>query len=463
MINESIARKVLEAALETGGDFSELFSENTKRNDVSCRNKLIETASFSHRCGAGVRVLRGGRSAYAYTSDLSEEALIKTARAAAAILKGEQNTHVNDFTHKVYATPQRIRFSDIANDKRKSVLLEAAGAALSYSKEIDTAMVRIMDEERHIEIYNSEGLFSEDTQPRTRLFVSAVAKDSSGNTESGYSGPGHSMGFEAYESLINPAEVGLSAAKTAVLMLHADDCPAMRVPVVIDGGFGGVILHEACVHSLEATAVAKGNSVFCGKLGEKIASDRVTAVDDGTITGEWGTNSIDDEGYPTQRNVLIENGILKSYLVDRIGSRLMNHPMTGSSRRQSYEFAPTSRMNNTFFAPGNDDEEEMIRTMGEGLFATQMGGGSVNPLTGEFCFAVAEGYWVKNGVIQKPVKGATLVGKGAEVLMKIDRVGKKMWLAAGSCGSASGMIPVTVGQPRIRVSEITVGGKGGAL
>ena len=203
--------------------------------------------------------------------------------------------------------------------------------------------------------------------------------------------------------------------------------------------------------------------MFCGKLGQQIASPIVNAVDDGTLPGEWGSMHFDDEGNPAQRNHLIENGILKTYLVDVLGSRLMNHPITGSGRRQDYTFAPTSRMTNTFFAPGEDDPEEMIRTMGDGLFAAKMGGGSVNPLTGEFNFAVGEGYWVKDGKILCPVRGATLIGKGAEVLMKIDRIGKDMWMAPGMCGSQSGSIPTNVGQPRIRVAEIVVGGKGGAL
>ena len=203
--------------------------------------------------------------------------------------------------------------------------------------------------------------------------------------------------------------------------------------------------------------------MFCGKLNQQIASPIVNAVDDGTLPGEWGSMHYDDEGNPAQRNLLIENGILKSYLVDVLGSRLMNHPVTGSGRRQDYTFAPTSRMTNTFFAPGKDDEEEMIRTMGEGLFAKKMGGGSVNPLTGEFNFAVGEAYWVRDGKILCPVRGATLIGKGAEVLMKIDRIAKNMWMAPGMCGSLSGSIPTNVGQPRIRVAEIVVGGKGGAL
>ena len=246
-------------------------------------------------------------------------------------------------------------------------------------------------------------------------------------------------------------QLAIIAAKQAVTMLHAELCPAGTFPVVIDGGFGGVIFHEACGHSLEATSVSKGNSVFCNKLGQKIAADCVSAVDDGTMEGEWGTLHMDDEGTPTRRNLLIENGILKTYMIDRLGGRRMGMAPTGSSRRQDYTYAPTSRMTNTFICAGQDDPEEMIRTMGDGLYAAAMGGGSVNPLTGEFNFAVREGYWVKDGKIYCPVRGATLVGSGAQILMNIDRVGPEMWMAAGMCGSVSGSIPANVGQPRIRV------------
>jgi TldD protein len=246
-------------------------------------------------------------------------------------------------------------------------------------------------------------------------------------------------------------------------MLHAVDCPAGVFPVVIDGGFGGVIFHEACGHSLEATSVSRGNSVFCGKLGQQIAAPCVTAIDDGTLPGEWGTCNVDDEGMETRRNVLIEKGVLKSYMSDIIGARKADLPRSGNGRRQDYTFAPTSRMTNTFIAPGTDSRDEMISTMGDGLYAITMGGGSVNPLTGEFNFAVNEAYWVKNGKIHTPVRGASLIGKGGKVLMDIDRVSDNLALAAGVCGSSSGSVPTNVGQPCIRVKSLTVGGKGDIL
>ncbi len=231
------------------------------------------------------------------------------------------------------------------------------------------------------------------------------------------------------------------------------------MPVAIDNGFGGVIFHEACGHSLEASAVAYGRSQFAGKLGQKIANEKVTAIDDGTIPNAWGSINIDDEGTPAQKNVLIENGILKSYMIDKFNGRRMGMASTGNARRQSYSYTPTSRMTNTYIAPGTDRNEDIIASMEYGLYAKDMGGGSVNPLTGEFNFSVREGYLVRNGEICEPVRGASLVGKGSDVIMNIDMVGSDLDMGQGMCGSSSGSVPTNVGQPLIRVSSITVGGR----
>jgi TldD protein len=463
LIDRRTVNDVLNEALATGGDFSELYLEDTETNTMTMIDGKVDSANYQRKVGAGVRVLKGTRSAYAYSAETSEQALIACAKAAASALKGTKEFEAKTVAiDRIGASWAKVPFSGIRNDRRIELLRRGTNAAKAESSEITQVVANYMDCDHRTWVWNSEGVHAEDRRPRTRTAVQAVAM-ANGEAQTGTCSPGYGMGFEAYEEKINVEDVGREAAKTAVTMLHAPECPAGKVPVVIDGGFGGVILHEACVHGLEATSVGRGNSVFCGKLNQQIASPIVNAVDDGTLPGEWGSMHFDDEGNPAQRNLLIENGILKSYLVDILGSRLMNHPVTGSGRRQDYTFAPTSRMTNTFFAPGRDDPEEMIRTMGEGLFAAKMGGGSVNPLTGEFNFAVSEAYWVRDGRILCPVRGATLIGKGADVLMKIDRIGKDMWMAPGMCGSQSGSIPTNVGQPRIRVSEIVVGGKGGAL
>lgn len=267
------------------------------------------------------------------------------------------------------------------------------------------------------------------------------------------------MGFELFSEVVDVEALAEEAARSAVTMIHADLCPSGRMPVIIANGFGGVIFHEACGHGLEASSVAKGHSVFAGKLGQKIASDIVTAIDDGTIPNGWGSGNVDDEGTPTRRNVLIENGVLKGYLVDKLNGRRMGMEPTGSGRRQSYQYAPTSRMSNTYIANGSSTLEEMIANTEYGLYAKYMGGGSVDPATGEFNFAVREGYLIKNGKIDRPVRGGTLIGKGSEVLWKIDMVGNDLALGQGMCGAMSGLIPADVGQPCIRVSSLTVGGR----
>ena len=278
--------------------------------------------------------------------------------------------------------------------------------------------------------------------------------------ETGFDSFGRNQGMEMFDDF-DVVPFAKQVAHDAVEMLHAEPMQGGEMPVVINNGFGGVILHEACVHGLEATSVAKGMSVFCNKLGQKVASDIVNAVDDGTNLNAWGSINVDDEGTPSKCNVLIENGILKSYLVDKRNSKKMNHPITGSSRRESYKYQTTSRMTNTYFLNGKSTFDEIIKSTEKGLFAEKMGGGSVNPATGEFNFAVQVGYMIENGKITKPVKGATLVGSGKDVLLHIDMIGDNLSCGYGMCGSMSGSVPTIVGQPTIRVSKMTVGGKGG--
>jgi TldD protein len=308
-------------------------------------------------------------------------------------------------------------------------------------------------------IANSDGLFVEDSRTRTRLSIEAIAAQGS-EKQSGAYLPGAHAGLEFMENL-DIEWYAREAARTAKTMLGADFAPSGKIPVIIDNEFGGVIFHEACGHGLEATSVAKKASVFADKLGEQVCSPLVTAIDDGTIANAWGSLNIDDEGHPTQRNVLIENGVLKSYLIDKLGGRKMGMASTGSGRRESYKFAPTSRMTNTYIDAGTSTPEEIIANTEYGLYAKYMGGGSVNPATGDFNFAVREGYIVRNGKIERPVKGATLIGKGIDVLRKIDMVGTNLAYGQGMCGSLSGSIPTDVGQPMIRVSELTVGGRKG--
>ena len=330
-------------------------------------------------------------------------------------------------------------------------------AAKDYDPEIVQVRGGLTDSVKNIYIANSEGFEGCETRPYIRINVAAVASDGKEN-QVGSVSPGNSAGFEFIHGL-DLKKGGMEAARIAKTMLHAKSCPAGIMPVVMDNGFGGVIFHEACGHSLEATSVAKGNSVFCGKLGQKIASDVVSACDDGTMKSQWGSISMNDEGESSQKIMLIENGVLKSYMIDKLGSRRMGMPQTGSGRRQDFTYAPTSRMTNTFICNGKDKKEDIISSVPYGLYAAKMGGGSVNPVTGEFNFSVLEGYMIRNGQIAEPVRGATLIGKGSEILFKIDMVSDNLAMGQGMCGSQSGSIPTNVGQPMIRISEITVGGE----
>ena len=290
-----------------------------------------------------------------------------------------------------------------------------------------------------------------------RFTVEAIASSET-EKQSGYFAPGSGLGYEFVETY--PVEqTAREAARIAVTMLNAKQCPSGKMPVVINNGFGGVIFHEACGHGLEATAVGVHASVFDGKLGQQVANPLVTAIDDGTLDGEWGSIRIDDEGSDSRRNVLIQDGILVGYMIDKLGGRRMGMEPTGSSRRQNYQYAPTSRMTNTFIAAGLTNPSDIISDTPYGLFAANMGGGSVDPATGEFNFSVTEGYMIRNGKLAEPVRGATLIGKGSQVLMNIDRVGNNFAFAQGVCGSISGNVPTNIGQPMIRVSEMTVGGR----
>lgn len=462
MLDKSIARDVLDAALATGGDFAELFMEDRRLGSLLLQSNRLEGVNSGRKHGAGIRVYTGLTAVYAYTNDTDREGLLRCAKAAAGAVIEQKNggAECKPLVTSEYKSIHEYRMlpSDVETRKKVELLRAANAAAREAGDEISQVLCLYNDSEQDVLICNSDGLYVTDRRVYGRLVCQAIASSGTEN-QMASEAPGALRGFEHFIDTIDATAVGRGVGKAAVKMLHAPMCPAGIMPVVIDNGFGGVIFHEACGHSLEATSVAFGQSEFCGKLGKQIATPIVSAVDDGTMPGEWGSENVDDEGTPTARLVLIENGILKNYMIDRLNGRRMGMAPTGSARRESYAFAPTSRMRNTFICPGSDDNDEMIATMGDGLYAAKLGGGSVNPVTGEFNFAVNEGYLVKNGKIDTPVRGASLIGKGSEILMKIDRVGKEMKMAQGMCGSLSGSVPTNVGQPMIRVSSMTVGGR----
>ena len=460
MISREICQRVLQKAVSTGADYAEIYAENTVNHSIAMIANRVESINDSVIAGAAVRVYKGLRSVMASTVDTSEAGLLAcAAQAAEALGQGQAQIDIV-LRERIFGDihPIQIVPSSVANARKVEILKEGYFAAREYHEGITQVSGSVLDVDHNILIANTEGTYAQDRQIRTRIAISAVADLGSG-TQTGSCSPGRRMGLEVFDSIIDPKAVGIHAAKQAITMAGAGYCPAGVMPVAIGNGFGGVIFHEACGHGLEASSVAFGQSVFAGKLGQQIANTKVTAIDDGTIPGAWGSINFDDEGTPSQKNVLIEKGILKSYMIDKFNGRRMGMASTGNARRQSFSYTPTSRMTNTYIAEGDDDNDAIIASMEYGLFAKEMGGGSVNPVTGEFNFAVNEGYMVRNGVICEPVRGASLVGKGSDVIMNIDMVGKDLAMGQGMCGSSSGSIPTNVGQPLIRVSSITVGGR----
>ena len=458
MLKQEQLEQLLTRAMQSNADFAEIFEEEGTNEGIFMLNDKVESVNRNYKAGIGIRLYQGVQSVYGYSNQMdaaSLQALVDDLRDAlgrkqvdiSVSLKEEiiENRH-----------PVQIDPIDAPLQEKVALLQRADQAAKAVDEKIVKTQTGLSSVRQHVQISNSEGKLVRDTRIRTRLRVSAYAQQDE-DMQSGFDAPGASKGLEFFEEA-TPESIGQEASRIALVLLEAKDCPSGKMPVVIDNGFGGVIFHEACGHALEATAVAKNQSVFAGKQGKQIASPKVTAYDDGTIPNAWGSENIDDEGNLQQRRCLIENGILKTYMIDRLNGRRMGLSSTGSSRRQSYKYEPTSRMSNTFIAAGQDSFEDMIGSIKKGLYAKKMGGGSVNPQTGEFNFAVNEGYLIENGQITIPVKGASLIGTGAEILMNIDMVGTNLERGTGMCGASSGSIPTDVGQPAIRVSSITVGG-----
>ena len=462
MISENLAQKVIGTGLELKADFVEIFIEETRDAKVTFRDSKIETATSGTDFGIGVRLLYGTESAYGFTSDDSEESLIYLTKQIAANRKTNHETTVApviSFKTKNFEPVQRPELDprNVGQKAKLTLLKTADKSARSSSPHIAQVSISAFDSESQIWIYNSEGLKVNDNRIRCRFSVSVTA-EKNGERFSASENPGALRGFEFFESL-DISKLAKEAAESSLRMLDAGYIEGKKMPVILGNGFGGVIFHEACGHPLETEAIRRKASPFTGKLGQQIANTKVTAIDDGTIQNSWGSISVDDEGHPPEKTVLIKDGILTSYISDRVGASEVNIRRTGSARRQSYQYAPVSRMRNTYIDAGNDSIEDMIHSIEDGLYAMKMGGGSVNPATGEFNFAVQEGYEIKNGKLGRPVRGASLIGRGHEVLPKISMVGEDLELTAGMCGASSGSVPVTVGQPTLKVDEILVGGR----
>ncbi|MDO9629459.1 MAG: TldD/PmbA family protein [Acholeplasmataceae bacterium] len=459
MLEKYILQRLLKEAMETGADFAEIFLEDTKSSAIRVMNGEVTSIDLGNVFGAGIRLILGVDEVYGYTNKISEEAILEIIKNLRASFQSKKIDLVPLGDQKPFTYSIQKPMHKIPVKEKTDQLQELSKIMSSHDKRIVQAVSVLVENEQKVLIANSDGIFQDDIRTYTRLSLMAASEEN-GLMQQAYESPGRHMGYEIFD-VIDAKALAVEVATSAITLLSAIEMKPQVMPVVLYNGFGGVIFHEACGHPLEATSVAKGLSPFANKLGERIGSDKVTAYDEGDLEGEWGSLNFDDEGKKTQKNLLIEKGILKGYLIDYRNARKMKMDTTGSGRRQSYKYAPTSRMNSTYIAKGTDKFEDIIKDTKYGLFAKKLGGGTVVPATGEFNFAVQEGYMIEDGKLTTPVRGAMLIGHGKDILFKIDRVSDNLTFGQGMCGSISGSIPVDVGQPTIRVSEMTVGGSGG--
>ncbi len=457
MLDIQIANKVIDESLSLGADFVDIFVEKNQQQVIKYLSNRVEENLTGVDFGIGLRLIYGTNSVYAYTNIAELDELIRIARLLSKVHSGKATAFDGFKRLKVAKGIEAYSDPKVSLDEKIQTLSNINDLLRSKSDKVEQAQISLLQRSQDIEVFDSMGLHVQDNRPYIRFSTMATFKDGDKNS-SAFEGPGARGGWDFAHSL-NLDKITEDIVKSGLTTLHAKPCPAGNFPVVIDGGFGGVIFHEACGHILETTSVEKKASVFWDKKGELVANPALSAVDDGTIGKEWGSLSVDDEGMETQKTQLIKDGVLVNFLSDRMGELKTGHARTGSARRQSYKYPPASRMRNTYIEPGKFTLSELIGDLDDGIYAKKMGGGSVNPGTGEFNFSVQEGYLVKDGKITEAVKGATLIGKGEEILSRISKVANNHSFSAGMCGSVSGSIPVTVGQPAIKVDSILVGGR----
>jgi TldD protein len=459
---------ILRLALRNGGDLAELFFEDTVSTRVTYEGGRLDRVVDGRDRGVGLRVVFEGRSVYGFTTEPAEEALLSLARALSAAVGGRRGGRAKRKTERAWAVARQPsmeidRYRPLQSP-RDATLVEkialarraeqAARRKLPGARQVSAVLV---DSLRRTLVLNSDGLIAPDRRTLLQLYVQVVGQED-GRLESAHESDGGHVGLEFFEQ-VPPEAIGTEAARRVRLLLAAKPAPAGTMPVVISSEAGGTMIHEAVGHGLEADLACNGLSVYEGKLGQQVASPRVSVLDDGTIPGRRGSSRLDDEGNPTRRTLLIENGVLRSYLVDRVSGMKFDLMPTGNGRRESFRHKPIVRMTNTFIAPGTDDPERILAETPYGLYVRKMGGGQVNTVTGDFVFAVTEGYLIENGTRGVPIRGATLVGNGPRVLMTVDRVGSDLGFSTGTCGKDGQAAPVTDAQPTIRIPELTVGGE----
>ena len=464
MISKNQALRILNSGLSTGADYAEIYIEEKDTFTVVVENGKVENSAISRSYGAGIRLLNKLQSVYGYTNEVNEKSLTKLIQNLANSFHEKQSIFLDKLVTKKAKNLSVVKQSYLSTDDNKIIdfLKKGEKVMREFDKRIVRTQFTFSYSITKVQIASTKGTNFLDEKERGRCGIMCVAADQ-GKIETGFEGPGASAGFEYFLSNVDIEALAKKTAEKTIMMLEAKECPSGKMPVIIGNGFGGTLFHEACGHPLEASMVSKNLSVFSGKVGQQIASPILSAIDDGTIPNGWGSNNIDDEGNKTEKTLLIENGILKDYLIDDFNGRRMGRKGNGACRRQSYRYEPTSRMSNTYICAGKSTPEEIIKATKFGLYAKSLAGGQVNPVTGEFNFGCSEAYLVRDGKICEPVRGASVIGTGPDILMKIDMIGNDLLRGQGMCGAASGFIPVDCGQPTIRVSEMTVGGNGGEI
>lgn len=459
MVDKQILKDVLATAMSQGGDFADIFIENKKATGISCEGGKIERVHTGTDIGAGIRVISGESTSYAYTNDLTRKGLIQAAEIVSRAAGGTKKDLNIDLTKLKPLVNFEIkeRPDDVKTEEKVAAVNAADKAAREAGGDsLKQVMVGYGDVVQQVIIANSDGDYVEDERIRTRLFVQAVAAEND-IIQTGMEVVGSYSGFELFKNF-KPEDVAKRAANRAGEMLKAQPAPTGRMPVVMAGEAGGTMVHEACGHGMEADLVQKELSVYADKIGQQVASEKITVVDDATMSDRYGSYRFDDEGVPAQPVTLIENGILKDYMYDRLTATAEKRKSNGHGRRESYQDKPIPRMGNTFIAPGKEDPEKIIKEVGKGLLVRKMGGGQVNTTTGDFVFDVAEGYLIKNGEIGPMVRGATLTGNGPEVLKNVQMVGSDLGFTIGTCGKEGQGVPVSDAQPTMAIKEIIVGG-----
>jgi TldD protein len=455
LLDQGVAERVLTCALANGGDFAEVFAERRRGQTLAIDEQRIEAVQSGAEEGAGVRVVDGNTTYFAHVDGLDPAEVERAADEAAAALSAERRESRPLQAREVAPLPIGRRPEDVPAERKAELLRELDERGRAKGAEIAQLNASYGEARREVVVANSDGLFSGDDRTRVRIGVQAVARRED-TVETGAETLGAHRGFELLED--DPGQIAELAAGKALTLLDAVPAPSGSMPVVVGGGFGGVLFHEMTGHGLEADHIQKGASVYTGKLGERVAEPLLNAYDDGRLPGEWGSDAIDDEGQPTQKTQVIEAGRLTSYLYDHLTARRDGVASTGNGRRESFRHLPIPRMTNTYIAPGDATPEQMISELDRGFYAVSFGGGQVDPATGDFVFGVSEGYLIEAGKVTRPCRGATLIGNCLDALAAIDAVGEDFFMKTGICGKGGQKIPVGTGQGHVRVRAMTVGG-----